>query len=489
MWCNVPAAALPSHTVVVNSWDLSVWCYGCDTFLDFFHIPVRFVFVLCTVATRADCRWLEQELHPLVNAVHVLKFGEPAKLPSSCPTAASPATATPPAGAAAPPAAAPPGAAAPPPAPSAPVTELAARVAAASPRVRTFVNRVKGLVYGNAIGDAVGLATEFMDAATVRGVYGDLFDRHAFEYKDVYKDGHRRRWTTGDWTDDTDQLLLIIRNVLQSPELKPTAGVFGAQLLQWGRQGFPELGDTGGLGIGFTVHSVLRHDLFSKSPHHAADLVWKSSGCYLAANGAVMRTSVLAVPHFHDPDAVEADTLEMALATHADPRSTAACVAVTHALAMMLRGETMDSAALTAAAVDRGAKFITALDPALATRPGSYNQADAMQDFAKHLNALSFEDLHLDEADKIGYALKCAGSAFVALRDDRPFRDVMCDLVKQAGDADTNGAVAGALLGCRLGYDALPESWLHGMPNKAFLDDLVAKLLLRVLDAMPADYV
>ena len=33
-------------------------------------------------------------------------------------------------------------------------------------------------------------------------------------------------------------------------------------------------------------------------------------------------------------------------------------------------------------------------------------------------------------------------------------------LCRQGGDADTNGAVAGALLGCKLGTSALPPSWL-----------------------------
>ena len=40
----------------------------------------------------------------------------------------------------------------------------------------------------------------------------------------------------------------------------------------------------------------------------------------------------------------------------------------------------------------------------------------------------------------------------------------------KGGDADTNGAVAGALLGCKLGASALPPSWLHGLKHKDWLD-------------------
>ena len=39
----------------------------------------------------------------------------------------------------------------------------------------------------------------------------------------------------------------------------------------------------------------------------------------------------------------------------------------------------------------------------------------------------------------------------------------MTTLFYQAGDADTNGAVAGALLGCKIGYSNLPSSWKDGL--------------------------
>ncbi len=40
----------------------------------------------------------------------------------------------------------------------------------------------------------------------------------------------------------------------------------------------------------------------------------------------------------------------------------------------------------------------------------------------------------------------------------------------QGGDADTNGAVAGALLGCKLGASKIPETWISGLKHKKWLD-------------------
>jgi len=47
----------------------------------------------------------------------------------------------------------------------------------------------------------------------------------------------------------------------------------------------------------------------------------------------------------------------------------------------------------------------------------------------------------------------------------------------EAGDADTNGAVAGALLGCKIGYDALPKDWIGGLREKDWLEVKVDRLL------------
>jgi hypothetical protein len=53
------------------------------------------------------------------------------------------------------------------------------------------------------------------------------------------------------------------------------------------------------------------------------------------------------------------------------------------------------------------------------------------------------------------------------------FMEALRRLVLCAGDADTNAAVAGALMGCYVGYSALPSEYLHKMPH---FDWLMAKV-------------
>lgn len=51
----------------------------------------------------------------------------------------------------------------------------------------------------------------------------------------------------------------------------------------------------------------------------------------------------------------------------------------------------------------------------------------------------------------------------------------------QGGDSDANAAVAGALLGCKLGLDAIPKSWTEPLLHRAWLDELVDRYFVIIL--------
>jgi ADP-ribosylglycohydrolase len=53
-------------------------------------------------------------------------------------------------------------------------------------------------------------------------------------------------------------------------------------------------------------------------------------------------------------------------------------------------------------------------------------------------------------------------------------------ILLQAGDADTNGAVAGAMMGCKLGYKGLPREWVEGLTHFEWLKGK-ADLLVRLM--------
>ena len=58
----------------------------------------------------------------------------------------------------------------------------------------------------------------------------------------------------------------------------------------------------------------------------------------------------------------------------------------------------------------------------------------------------------------------------------RRFKEAIHSLTMAAGDADTNCAVAGALLGCAFGRKALPEDWLQRLPHLGWLEEQAQSL-------------
>lgn len=63
-------------------------------------------------------------------------------------------------------------------------------------------NKICGVIFGQAIGDALGLGAEFMSHKEVLKYYPQGLTL----YNQIIQDYHRKRWKQGDWTDDTDMI-------------------------------------------------------------------------------------------------------------------------------------------------------------------------------------------------------------------------------------------------------------------------------------------
>ena len=100
----------------------------------------------------------------------------------------------------------------------------------------TIKERFLGTIFGQAVGDALGLSTEFMSKQEVDRFYPNGIE----DYSQIVQDDHRRRWQRGDWTDDTDMMLCILDSFVacQKVEILDIAGRFKEWMMN------------GGMGIG-----------------------------------------------------------------------------------------------------------------------------------------------------------------------------------------------------------------------------------------------
>lgn len=195
-------------------------------------------------------------------------------------------------------------------------------------------------LYGQCMGDAIGLLSEFYSKEQAVELFGKI-KYLEYETKSIVDDAHRSRWKTGDWTDDSDQMILIMQSLVdKNGEIDPLD--FAKKLHKWMKEGFKELGDRGGMGIGATTAKILHHPKFLTDPHKAAEDVWTHSQKNIAPNGGVMRTSILGIHDWWDTLSVEKNAVAICKVTHRDPRCLASVVAVCVAISLMLQKKYFD---------------------------------------------------------------------------------------------------------------------------------------------------
>jgi ADP-ribosylglycohydrolase len=370
--------------------------------------------------------------------------------------------------------------------------------------------KVCGTFYGQVIGDALGMFTEFLnkdEAQKLRPQELEFSDRSKFRRQ------HVNRFPMGGWTDDSDQFFMIGRSDWESflGNDKTKEVLMAHQLYNWrqhGLNGFtsasspffsrqdnsstdPYRKQIGCQGLGALTSDVLNHPDFLTDPHKAALAVWKKGDKNMqerpAANGALMRTAILGPIYRNDLGQAVAEAIRYAKVTHADPRCIASAVALTAAIVLLHAGANGKDAFKHAETI-----AVKVLWEEMSAVKEHVNAAekDQWQDIAKSFENELRQCMHDDLATLklgeglIGYTFKCLGAAFYALRramamkgmPESIFRTVLEEIIFEAGDADTNGAAAGALLGAYLGENAIPESWrtgLHSQDQKILRETLV----------------
>ncbi len=298
-------------------------------------------------------------------------------------------------------------------------------------------DKIKGVFFGQAIGDALGLGTEFMTKQQIALEYPGGLQ----EYHQIIRDKHRSRWGIGDWTDDTDQFLCICDSILKTGAADDTA--FAVELHKW-FSGSPT-------GIGKTVYKVVSLPQFTLYPHKAAELVWKLSKMDAASNGAIMRTSILGTFEFWNRNNVIENTEKLAKVTHWDNRCVGSSVIISTIISTLIK----EDASLSPREIeDIGIQYDDRILPYIHT---------ALQG--------NLSDLQLEDSISLGYTLKTLAAGLWAFFHASDFENGVLSIIHEGGDADTNASVAGSLLGAKFGYSAIPKRWVEGLANRTYLDE------------------
>jgi ADP-ribosylglycohydrolase len=71
------------------------------------------------------------------------------------------------------------------------------------------------------------------------------------------------------------------------------------------------------------------------------------------------------------------------------------------------------------------------------------------------------------------------------LNHAQSYEDGILQIIHEGGDADTNAAVAGALLGARFGYNNIPQQWVKELVYEQQLNNRVEKVIAQTQKKIP----
>ncbi len=302
-----------------------------------------------------------------------------------------------------------------------------------------LLDKLKGTIYGQAIGDALGLGTEGMTDEDMAWKYPNGI-RH---YSDIFQDRHRKRWKIGDWSDDTDMMHCIANAVIKDKGVNYTSIA----------RNFKEWADGEPMGIGETTYKVLSFGDYVEKPFDASKMLWEMSHQKSAANGGVMRTSIVGL----FPKAVEECAVNICRLTHYDPRCVGSCAIVSLLIhSLVYEEEKLSYHKIVDIAQKYDSRIREYIDLSLNT---------------------DIRALELQDWDSVGYTLKTLAAGLWAYWNAPSFEGGLLSVVRAGGDADTNAAVACAILGAKFGFSAIPQEYIDGLIYKEQLDEVVSGMV------------
>ena len=287
----------------------------------------------------------------------------------------------------------------------------------------SILSRAQGTLLGQLAGDSLGSLVEFRSPADIRAAY-------PHGVRDLADGG---TWGTlaGQPTDDSELALALARTLVGRSAYSP--GAAAAAYADWYLSGPFDIGSATTQALAPAAQALSRRE----NPAEAAQ---RAANRETQANGALMRVSPLGVFGWRfsaDPVAIWARA--DACLTHAHPvcQDASALFAVTIAHAV----------AVEAAPADLY-RFARTWAENADLRP-------EIRDRLQRAESAPPDDYVVQQ----GWVLTALQNAFFQLLHTETMEEGIVQTVACGGDTDTNGCIAGALLGACHGLDAVPARW------------------------------
>ncbi|WP_413291079.1 ADP-ribosylglycohydrolase family protein [Bdellovibrio sp. HCB337] len=279
------------------------------------------------------------------------------------------------------------------------------------------------MLLGLHAGDSLGATIEFLPASPAWNTHTEIIGGGEFH------------WKPGEATDDTDLMLCVLKSIRSIESFD--FNILKAEMLNWYHSKPPDIGNTTKKGLA---------NLEAGLPLRECGFVDNT----FQGNGSIMRVAPLALMK-ENADGIYKDAHYSSLLN----------IMITQT--KMTHGHQH--------CVDSDVIFIAALKSALAgdSKQQVYDRAlqtakDVSSEIALRIEALPH--LSWSEMKTSGFCVDTLCAALWAFLKYNSLEESVTAIVNRGDDADSCGAVTGALCGAHYGVQAVPERWLQTLELK-----------------------
>jgi ADP-ribosyl-[dinitrogen reductase] hydrolase len=278
-----------------------------------------------------------------------------------------------------------------------------------------LLERARGCAVGAAVGDALGMPLEFGPRRPE--------DR-------LVREMQASRLPAGSFTDDTEMALALADSLLAHCPLDPAD--LAGRFVDWLRAGPAD--------VGIHTSSVLSR-IAGGEPWRQTVEAMQRLNPDSAGNGSVMRCWPVALAHWDDEAQLLADSVLQSRVTHPHAECEAGSAFVNATIQKLIHG------APPAEAVEEALLAARVTDPLLAVIEEAPSRWRV-------------------ELENSGWVRDTLESAVWGLLTTDSFEEAVIQVVNLGGDADTAGAVAGAMAGAAYGLAAIPARWQEALQGE-----------------------
>jgi len=311
-----------------------------------------------------------------------------------------------------------------------------------------LLDRYKGCLLGAAVGDALGMPTEFLS----RKDFNEQFNGRITEYRKAARGHPCRHLEPGQYTDDTQQLLILAESLAERRGFD--INDFGSRIGKWANRcvtepGFNRFAGSTSLRAGLELYS-------------GADP--RKSGMPRDTCGAAMRIAPIGLFYHDDMDSLERYANDSASITHTHPEAVDSGVFVAALVAYLTNGEDPNSSAYKAASsiMREDSTFSSKLRFVL------NNKNIEPKELRKYIGS------GVTAHEAVPMAVGCF------LYSPNDFEKTVINAANLVeSDSDTIACMAGAFSGAHNGIRSIPDRFLHSLESRKRIEELAAELFYK----------